>query len=200
MNNKKILLTVVGIGLVAALMAWFVFSRQTPAKQAPISEAAAFKADYPGVADDHRYVVASAEEILAIFESGDGLVFLGFPECPWCQQLTPIVDEAAQAEGLAKIHYLNIRESRQSNDGVYQALVDTLRPHLEQDENGEPRIYVPDVTMFRGGEIVGRFQQESAAEGETATPDTFWTSQRRERAIEQLRAIITRKEPSDEAA
>lgn len=191
MNNKYIIWIAVGTGLITALMAWFIFFNDTPSEQAPQSDAVAFRVDYPRVGEDHRFTAASAQEVLAIFEGGDGLVFLGFPECPWCQQLAPIVDEAARAEGLEKIYYLNIRESRAANDGVYQALVDKLRPHLETDEDGEPRIYVPDVTMFRGGEIVGRFQQESAAEGEQVTPDTFWTSERRERATRQLKSIIT---------
>ena len=78
MNNKKILLTVVGIGLVAALMAWFVFSRQTPAKQAPISEAAALKADYPGVADDHRYVVARPRRFWLYLRVAMGWCFWAF--------------------------------------------------------------------------------------------------------------------------
>ena len=46
-----------------------------------------------------------------------------------------------------------------------------------------------DVTKYRNGEIVGRFQQEPTEEGEQVTPESYWTEGRRDRAIEQLRSI-----------
>lgn len=142
--------------------------------------------------EDNRFVYAKPAEVIEITERGDGVVFLGFPECPWCQQLAPIVDEAANAEGLEKIYYLNIREARANNDETYQKLVNKLSDYLQKDDDGNPRIYVPDVTVFRQGDIVGRFEQESADEGEQVTPDTFWTSERRNRAIAQLREMFSK--------
>lgn len=187
------------VSLVAVVMGGVESGNQAdpaPAYQLSVSvDAANFRKDYPQVDTDNRYVYAKPAEILDIFEKGDGLVFLGFPECPWCQQLAPIVDEAAKAEGLDKIYYLNIREARESNDELYKALVDKLDDYLEKDENGEPRIYVPDVTAFRGGEVVGRFKQESPGDGEKATPANFWTEERRKRGVEQLMQMITQTKP-----
>jgi rhodanese-related sulfurtransferase len=115
---------------------------------------------------------------------------LGFPECPWCQQLAPIVDEAARAEGIEKVYYLNIRDARTNNDATYQKLVEKLQSYLPKDEDGNPRIFVPDVTAVRQGKIVGRFEQEEAADGEEVKPDTFWTTDRRKRAVIQFREMM----------
>lgn len=168
----------------------------SPANQLSISaDATKFKKDYPKVNTDNRYVYAKPAEVLDIFEKGDGLVFLGFPECPWCQELAPIVDEAAKAEGIDKVYYLNIREARESNDELYKALVAKLSDYLEKDENGEPRIYVPDVTAFRDGEVVGRFKQESAGADEKVTPESFWSEERRKRGVEQLKQVISQTKP-----
>ena len=120
------------------------------------------------------------------------MVFLGFPECPWCQQLVPIIQEAAQSENIDKIYYLNIKESRANNDEVYQKLVTKLQDYLPKDDDGNPRISVPDVTAYRGGQIVGRFEQEATNDGEQVTPDTYWTSERKDRAVEQLREMMAR--------
>ena len=151
-----------------------------------------FISQYPKVTSGHKFVYAEPAEILDIIDGGDGVVFLGFPECPWCQQLAPIIQEAAQSENIDKIYYLNIKESRANNDEVYQKLVTKLQDYLPKDDDGNPRISVPDVTAYRGGQIVGRFEQEATNDGEQVTPDTYWTSERKDRAVEQLREMMAR--------
>ena len=190
-QNTWLCLAIVFVGVIAIVICgWYIWSRpQTPPSPQP-SDAARFKAAYSRVADDNRFVFASASEVLEKFESGSGLIFLGFQQCPWCQQLAPIVDDAAKAEGLDKIYYLDIRHARETNDATYKKLVEKLKPHLRTDQNGQPRVYVPDVTALKDGRVVGHFLQETTVDGEKVTPDTYWTEERRARAIEQLRQMI----------
>ena len=190
-RNQCMLIVAVIVGIIAIVICgWYIWSRShVPVSPQP-SDAARFKAAYSRVADDNRFVFASAGEVLEKFESGSSLIFLGFQQCPWCQQLAPIVDEAAKAEGLDKIYYLDIRHARETNDDTYKKLVEKLKPHLRTDENGQPRVYVPDVTALKDGHIVGHFLQETTADGEKVTADTYWTRERRARAVEQLRKMI----------
>lgn len=190
-HNQCMLLVALVVGVIAIVICgWYIWSRsQTPPSPQP-SDAARFKAAYSRVANDNRFVFASADEVLEKFESGSGLIFLGFQQCPWCQQLAPLVDDAAKAEGLDKIYYLDIRHARETNDATYKKLVEKLKPHLRTDENGQPRVYVPDVTALKDGHIVGHFLQETTADGEKVTADTYWTRERRARAVEQLRKMI----------
>ncbi len=190
-RKHRIIISTIIIAALLAVAAWFTWPRPTenqPAQQA--SSAAQFQADYPGVADDNRFVVSTPDEVLKAFENGDGLIFLGFKECPWCQKLAPIVDEAAKAENLDKIYYLDIKAARENNDATYQKIIEKLKDHLRKDEQGNPRVYVPDVTAVRGGRLVGHFLQETTDGGETLTPDSYWTSERRAGAVEQLRQMI----------
>ena len=172
------------------LCGWYIWSHSQMTEPPQPSDAVRFKAAYSRVANDNRFVFASVSEVLEKFESGSGLIFLGFQQCPWCQQLAPIVDDAAKAEGLDKIYYLDIRHARETNDATYKKLVEKLKPHLRTDENGQPRVYVPDVTALKDGRVVGHFLQETTVDGGKATPDTYWTEERRARAVEQLRKII----------
>ncbi|MBB1564150.1 hypothetical protein HG434_002725 [Candidatus Saccharibacteria bacterium] len=190
-HNQCMLLVAVVVGIIAIVICgWHIWSRsQAPASPQP-SDAARFKAAYSRVANDNRFIFASADEVLEKFESGSGLIFLGFQQCPWCQQLAPLVDDAAKAEGLDKIYYLDIRHARETNDATYKKLVEKLKPHLRTDENGQPRVYVPDVTALKDGRVVGHFLQETTVDGEKATADTYWTKERRARAVEQLRKMI----------
>ena len=190
-QNTWLCLAIGFVGVIAIVICgWYIWSRsQTPPSPQP-SDAARFKAAYSRVVDDNRFVFASASEVLEKFESGSGLLFLGFQQCPWCQQLAPLVDDAAKAEGLDTIYYLDIRHARETNDDTYKKLVEKLKPHLRTDESGQPRVYVPDVTALKDGRVVGHFLQETTADGEKATPDTYWTKERRARAVEQLRQMI----------
>ena len=190
-HNQCMLLVALVVGVIAIVICgWYIWSRsQTPPSPQP-SDAARFKAAYSRVANDNRFVFASADEVLEKFESGSGLIFLGFQQCPWCQQLAPLVDDAAKAEGLDKIYYLDIRHARETNDATYKKLVEKLKPHLRTDENGQPRVYVPDVTALKDGRVVGHFLQETTVDGEKATADTYWTKELRARAVEQLRKMI----------
>ena len=189
--KKQILIgAVILLAVVVGGASWYWLANKTTESQTTDVVSNVFRDQYPKVVEDHRFVISNPEEVLKIIDSGSGMVFLGFPGCPWCQQLAPIVDEAARAEGIDRIYYLNIQQSRADNDETYQKLIDKLKDYLPADEDGNPRISVPDVTAYRNGEVVGRFEQEATAEGEQVTPDTYWTSERRERAIVQLKSMM----------
>lgn len=191
--KQRYIIGIISLCIFVIVVGWLVTRPQQPTS--PTVEKVrrsdeSFRQHYPGVAKDHRFQPVAPERARELFERGSGLIFLGFKECPWCQKLAPIVDEAAKAEGLAAIYYLDIRTARQEQNELYQAIVDKLKPYLRKDEQGHPRVYVPDVTVLRDGKVVGHFLQETAADGETAAPDSYWTEERRERAIDQLRHMI----------
>ena len=192
--NKKVVVIILGIIiLVGAIFGIWYNKRSSEQPKTPtsnISDATRFKSEYPRVASDNRFVYASDKEVLDIFDNGSGVVFLGFPQCPWCQHLSEHVDRAARAEGIDKIYYLNIREARTNNSEVYQKLVKKLEPYLEKDKNGNPRIFVPDVSIIKNGKIIGRYKEESTGD-DNITPDKYWTNERIERALSQLRGFIS---------
>ena len=135
--NKKTIAVVSVIIILCGAAAWLWYNRQHTAEQPKtpptnVPDAAKFKSEYTRVAADNRFVYASDKGILDIFDSGSGVVFLGFPQCPWCQHLSEHVDRAARAEGVDKIYYLNIRDARANNSDVYQKLVKKLdrRAHV----------------------------------------------------------------------
>ena len=196
MNRKqKIILAIVLVALIGGLLGlsyWVKHNRNiknTMNQSQIVSDSAKFKSEYPRVAANNRFVYASDKEVLNIFDSGSGVVFLGFPQCPWCQHLSEYVDQAARAEGIAKIYYLNIRDARANNSEVYQKLVKKLEPYLDKDDSGKPRIFVPDVSIVKDGKIIGRYKEESTGD-DNITPDKYWTSERIERTSSQLRGFM----------
>ena len=197
-ERKQWIIVAAIVAAVALLAAWWCIlkvsqsSKEYEQSTTALSDAAKFKQHYSQAADDNRFVYVSPSEIKQIFEHGSGLVFLGFKECPWCQKLAPMIDEAAKAEGLTKVYYMDIRQARANNDVTYQMLVEKLKDYLAKDGDGNPRIFVPDVTALHDGKIVGRFLPETSIDDKGLTSGEYWTTERRADAIKQLREIIAK--------
>lgn len=55
---------------------------------------------------------SSYDEVFKILDKGTGVIYFGFPECPWCRNLVPVLVDAADEAGIANIYYLNNRNDR----------------------------------------------------------------------------------------
>ncbi|MDD5836433.1 MAG: hypothetical protein PUD34_04435 [bacterium] len=137
--------------------------------------------NYPQVdiSDDNVYYYASEDEIRSLFEDKKtGVLYLGFPTCPWCRNMVPVLNEAGKYYGIDKIYYYNIKEIRssysfdsdnklvkQEGTKLYNYLLAKLDSFLADysvtDNNnksvktGEKRIYAPTVVFIKEGEVKG---------------------------------------------
>lgn len=124
------------------------------------------------------------EELIDVIENKTGVIYLGFPECPWCRSALPVLLDAAKENNINTIYYLNLKNERDSyvvEDGKlvyalddegneikgtegYFELLDALDEYLsdytivfedETYEVGEKRIYAPSVIFVKDGEVIG---------------------------------------------
>lgn len=131
------------------------------------------------IGDENPIVYATADEIVELLESGTGVIYFGYPECPWCRNAVPVLLDAAEEVGVSKIYYMNMKEQRDElvvdeNGNIIAkdtgtsdykklltALDEVLDDYIIKDEEGneyntgEKRIYVPLVVFVKNGEIVG---------------------------------------------
>jgi thiol-disulfide isomerase/thioredoxin len=186
MQDKKLIaLLALSVALAAIAGRMIIDSRTLPTTSTEtVVAAAAIHDEYPDLPKDNVIVNESASAIIDRFKTGSGIIFLGFKECPWCQKLLPLANDIAAAKN-EKIYYLDIRALRENNAPEYQQLISILSPHLEKDENDTPRIYVPDMSIVKEGEIIGRYEMEETEEKDL-TPDSYWTEERKERAKQTL--------------
>jgi len=116
MKEKKFLI----VGLLSILvfaagcLSIYKLNKKEEAKT-PTSDALKFKEEYKKVDDDNLFVYRDMEEIIKILENGTGVVYLGFPECPWCQAYVPYLNEVAKEVGLDKIYYANTKKIKEEN-------------------------------------------------------------------------------------
>lgn len=151
------------------------------------TDAQKFAKEYTKITEYNYFVYRESDEIVKILENGTGVVYLGFPECKWCQAYVPILNEVADIEGLEKIYYYDILEARKNNTSDYQKMVEILSDYLQYDDEGNKRIYVPAIIFVSKGEIVGFDDETSYDTKDFKEPEDYWT----EEEISDLKSKLT---------
>jgi len=155
-----------------------------------LSDSERFALDYPLVGSGNIFVYRNAAETADILENGRGIVFMGFKECPWCQFYAVFLQDVARELEVEKIYYFDIREDRQSNSENYRRIVDILSGHLQYDDEGRPRVYVPDLSIVSRGRIITHDFETSNDTLGYSTPEEYWNAERVNELKERLRAGI----------
>lgn len=113
------------------------------------------------------------EEIFSILENGTGVIYFGFPECPWCRNLTPVLANSAIDYGIETIYYFNqykdrdtlslnkkgkvVTEKKGTED--YKKLVELLKDYLPEyrglNDKTIKRLYFPTVLFVKDGKVLG---------------------------------------------
>jgi len=123
--------------------------------------------------------ILTEEETISLLEDGTGILYLGFPECPWCRSMLPVLLNTLDNTSIDKLYYLNIYELRsvlelnkknkvevvrKGTDSYYKMLElmdEYLEPYYLTSEDDkkidtkEKRIYAPTVVAIKDGEIKG---------------------------------------------
>ena len=141
------------------------------------SDAIRFAKEYDLVDKNNVFVYRSVNEIIEIMEKGTGVVYLGFPECPWCKAYVKYLNEVAKKEGIDKIYYFNILEDRKNNTPEYQKIVSLLSGSLQFNEEGKERIFVPNVSFHVKGKLIGNDYETSLDTKGLKDPNEYWTDE-----------------------
>ena len=173
MKKKVIIIVITAILLIALAVSLFLILN----KEEDISDAAKFAEEYTNVEEDNVFLYRNAAEIIRILENGTGVVYLGFPECKWCQKYVTYLNEAAKENDITRIYYFDILDARSKNTSEYQQIVSLLEEYLEYDEEGNKRVFVPAVIVVDKGEIVGFDDETSLDTHDLDDPEEYWTEE-----------------------
>lgn len=179
MKDKKIiaLLGVIIVILIGVVIFLVVKNGKRDTVVNEKSDAVKFAEEYTEIDDDNVFVYSDVDEIIDILESGTGVVYLGFPECKWCQRYVTYLNEVAKSRGIDKIYYYNIRQDRNDNSENYLKIVELIKDYLQVDDEGNPRIYVPAIIFMSDGKIIGFDDETSLDTKGLASPDEYWTDE-----------------------
>lgn len=115
---------------------------------------------------------ASYEDLNQLLKDGTGIIYFGYPECPWCRNAIPVLIKAAKKQEISQIYYFNakdIRDEKELKDGKvvtkkegskeYKALLKKLNDYLPEyeglNDSSIKRIYFPTAIFVMGGKVVG---------------------------------------------
>ena len=129
MNKKAKVITGVIVVIILVIMGYFMFSKKDDGPSYTITnDSLKFKEEYESLngkdnGNGKNYLsidiksynpisYSSYEEIFDILDKGTGVIYLGFPECPWCRNLVPVLVDSALEEKVSPIYYLNISGDR----------------------------------------------------------------------------------------
>lgn len=180
-------------GIIAVLI--LIISLSFLFKKDKMSDAERFAKEYDFTVNN-VFVYRNLDEINKILENGTGVVYLGFPDCPWCKGYVPYLNEVAINEHLDKIYYFNILNDRKNNTSGYKKTVQLLNDYLKYDNEGNKRIYVPAVIAVNNGKIVG-FDDESSLDTKGyETPEEYWKNEDLDGLKKRLSDMIKASFPS----
>lgn len=180
-------------GIIAVLI--LIISLSFLFKKDKMSDAERFAKEYDFTVNN-VFVYRNLDEINKILENGTGVLYLGFPECPWCRGYIPYLNEVAMNEHLDKIYYFNILNDRKNNTSGYKKTVELLNDYLKYDNEGNKRIYVPAVIAVNNGKIVG-FDDESSLDTKGyETPEEYWKNEDLDGLKKRLSDMIKASFPS----
>ncbi|MEF2782714.1 thioredoxin family protein [Erysipelotrichaceae bacterium HCN-30851] len=122
-----------------------------------IDESADMK-DYEGIDEENNaFVETSMDEALSIFRNKKtAILYFGYPDCPWCVEAVPILDELAK-ENNQQILYIRTRDDQKEllyTDDEKKELISYAKEYMNQDEEGKYQLYVPFVVFVKNGKIM----------------------------------------------
>lgn len=121
------------------------------------------------IPSDNNIVYADYEQIFDILD-GTGVIYFGYPECPWCRNAVPVLIEAAKEAEVDQIYYLNNNKDRDTKtlkDGkvvtekegtdnynkLLEKLGDKASTYEGLEDNSIKRLYFPTLVVVKNGEI-----------------------------------------------
>lgn len=183
MNKKKIVIIVAS--LIVAILILITYKNQTRYTKDEIK----FKKEYESINNkktegskkkalsitipkDSNIKYIDSKEVIEILKNKTGVIYFGFPECPWCRNAIPVLINAAKCECIEQIYYFNalsIRDIKHLDDNgkiitdkkgtkdyyeIVKLLGDKLSSYDGLNDQSIKRLYFPTVVFVRNGEIV----------------------------------------------
>jgi len=162
-NQIKIIITFVFVAIIITLMV--LFREELFKIKSNVTDGEKFFQDYNKVSVDNVYKYVTAQEAIGLFKAEEAIIFFGFKECIWCQEYAPILNDYAKQNSIDTVYYVDIKQDRANNTEQYKQLIKLLDKYLSTDDNGNKRIYVPDVYFVKDGKIVGHNNDTSTEVG-----------------------------------
>lgn len=148
--------------------------------------------EYTQLKSGEVFYYGNKEDLQDYISHGTGILFLGFPECPWCQAYLPVLEEILKENEMECMYY-NIytekKEDRDYYDAVASLLMsqnDTSEDIIQYDSDGKQVIYMPLVLFIQEGRIIAFDNETCTEDSSVISPEDYWTEEKLEALKDRL--------------
>lgn len=129
------------------------------------------------------------ESAIQFFKEGkSGILYFGFYDCPWCQDVVPILSDAAAHSG-KEVFYVKTRDEQRQRlytDEQKERIVPYLGNYMSENKEGVLTLYVPLIVRVENGQVTmahqGTIEGHQAGERDMSEEEKTIVS----RAIENM--------------
>ncbi|MEE8808799.1 MAG: thioredoxin family protein [Lactimicrobium sp.] len=195
-------LTLAGCGSAAAAVSGSPSASPSASASASV-ETESLNDQYTNLPVDNAFTLLTEhQDVEDMLNHGTGVLFFGFPECPWCQYYVPMLNEDAQSAGV-NVKYYNIYVDKTANRTWYDSIADLLDEKDSEithyDNDGKKVIYMPLVIFLHDGEIIGFDDETCDLDSDEIAPADYWTDEKISALHERLSSLLSKvKEFQDE--
>lgn len=160
----------------------------------PSSTADLFMSAYTELEENLVYKEGDHEAVEKMLAHGTGVVYFSFPECPWCQKYTPLLQDIAKEAGMEVLYY-NIYQDKSNDKAWYDeiaGMIEEKNPEISRyDNDGNTVIFMPLVLFVKEGEIIGYDDETCDLDSDEVSADTYWTKERQSALEERLLPLFS---------
>ena len=123
----------------------------------PSSSSSPLMEDYTELEENLVFKVGDHDSVEKMLAHGTGVIYFSFPECPWCQKYTPLLQNIAEKADMEVLYY-NIYVDKSENKEWYDAIATMI-----EEKNPEISRHDNDGCDLNSDEI---------------SPDTYWNEEK----------------------
>lgn len=153
-----------------------------------VTDAEKFAQEYE-ISKKNPFQYITAEEAIKMLEEGTGILYFGFPECPWCQASIKIWADVFESKNIKQVYYYNPKEIREQNTEEYKKIIELTKDYLFEDADGNPRLFVPDMFFIKDGKIIGHNNDMSTMSG---NPEEYLTKEKKEELRQEYLKLVVK--------
>lgn len=147
----------------------------------PSSSSSPLMEDYTELEENLVFKVGDHDSVEKMLTHGTGVIYFSFPECPWCQKYTPLLQNIAEKADMEVLYY-NIYVDKSEDKEWYDAIatmIEEKNPEISRyDNDGNTLIFMPLVLFVNEGEIIGYDDETCDLNSDEISPDTYWNEEK----------------------
>lgn len=129
------------------------------------------------------------ENLEQFLKHGSGILFFGFPECPWCQEYLPLLNQFLE-KNQTSAYYYNIYQDKHENASFYDNIARIIQEKnpdiIHYNKEGRAVIYMPLTLFIEKGEIRYFESETNNISSKEYNPSIYWDNEKKEALFQRL--------------